>query len=133
MLLVTVAHRLAECVRAHDTVARLGGDEFAVLLDPPSDRAETVAQRILASLSAPVLLEDGPVQLSASVGIGEVLRAGRDAEPASHALQQADLAMYAAKAAGKNRWRMYQPDDPEAKPALRRLTVGVLENADTRG
>ncbi len=111
-LLVTVADRLRECVRAHDTVARLGGDEFAILLDPTSDNAETVAQRVLGALTAPVLMDPPGLQISASVGIGEV-RTGGDGEregQATRAMREADIAMYAAKAAGKNRWRRYGPE-----------------------
>ena len=131
-LLVTAANRLTQCVRAHDTVARLGGDEFAVLLAPPSDSAETVARRILASLSAPILLDGGRVQLSASVGIGDVLLQDHDAEGSSRAMRRADIAMYAAKAAGRNRWRRYTPDGADvATSAAAAPTRQPLEASDT--
>ena len=111
-LLVVVADRLRECVRGHDTVARLGGDEFAILLDPDSDSAETIAQRVLGALTAPVLMHEPALQVSASVGIGEVRTGGADdvSGRAAQAMREADIAMYAAKAAGKNRWRHYGPE-----------------------
>jgi diguanylate cyclase len=110
-VLGAVATRLSACVRSHDTVARLGGDEFAILLEPPTDPAEDVAQRVLDALAAGVDVDGSTVWVSASVGIGAVDR-GFDAEATrvARALREADMAMYAAKAAGKNRWRRYGPD-----------------------
>ena len=110
-LLMTVADRLRECVRAEDTVARLGGDEFAILLDRQSEAADDVARRVLAALTAPVQLDGPIVQVSASVGITVTLSSAGDVEKrARDALREADIAMYAAKAAGKNRWRAFGPD-----------------------
>ncbi len=110
-LLMTVADRLRECVRAEDTVARLGGDEFAILLDRQSEAADEVARRVLAALTTPVQLDGPTVQVSASVGITVTLSSAGDVETrARDALREADIAMYAAKAAGKNRWRAFGPD-----------------------
>jgi diguanylate cyclase (GGDEF)-like protein len=110
-VLGAVATRLSACVRSHDTVARLGGDEFAILLEPPTDPAGDVAQRVLDALAASFEVDGTTLWVSASVGIGAVDR-GFDAEATrvARALREADMAMYAAKAAGKNRWRRFGPD-----------------------
>jgi diguanylate cyclase len=110
-LLVAVAQRLSECVRSHDTVARLGGDEFAILLEPPTDLAEEVAERVLQTVSTVVEVDGRSLLVSASVGIGEVARDGGDESVrVSLAMHEADMAMYAAKASGKGRWRRFGPD-----------------------
>jgi len=110
-LLVTVASRLTSCIRSHDTVARLGGDEFAILLEPPTEHADEVAERILTALAQEVSVEGTTVLISASVGIGEVARGFANEElRVSQAMREADTAMYAAKAAGKNRWRRFGPE-----------------------
>ncbi|MEQ1786585.1 MAG: EAL domain-containing protein, partial [Acidimicrobiales bacterium] len=118
-LLCQVAARLLRSARPGDTVARLGGDEFAILLeqaDDPRTAALAVANRILRELTAPVLLSDGLVTLSASVGI-----AIPDATAtASSALRDADVAMYEAKAGGRGRWVEFQP-------AMRAATVERLQ------
>jgi diguanylate cyclase (GGDEF)-like protein len=128
-LLVQVAERLRDCVRATDTVARLGGDEFAILLQESHDAIQ-VADRVVAAMQAPIEVVGTPVRTSISVGIahhtGSAAQAGdrRTAEPrnntrvpttdamaaAAHReataqllLRHADTAMYAAKGAGKSR------------------------------
>ncbi len=107
-LLRDVARRLLAAVRAGDTVARLGGDEFAVLLENnryPREDAVFIAERILGTLREPVTVEGLQICVSASVGIAI---AGPDTT-ASSALRNADVAMYRAKAAGKNQWVVYEP------------------------
>ncbi len=103
-LLVAVARRIDDSLRASDTAARLGGDEFAVLLEDLSgaDEAVLVADRIGAALSTPVVVQGREVFVKASVGIA-VGRAG-----ASELLRQADVAMYRAKAEGKGRARVFE-------------------------
>ncbi len=102
-LLRAVAGRLIATVRAADTVGRLGGDEFVVLVDGASMDAapELVAERILAVLSEPFELAESPgrpLLLTASVGI-----ACGDRSSAAEMLRDADIALYEAKGAGKNR------------------------------
>ncbi len=110
-LLVIVAERLRQVVRSHDTVSRLGGDEFAILLEPSTGRADEVAERLLNALSNPVTVEGVVLHVSASVGIGEVEPGvGAEAVRVGRAMREADMAMYAAKAAGKHTWRRYGPD-----------------------
>jgi len=90
-------------------VARLGGDEFAIVLVPGS-AADEVAQRVLATLSRPIDVGAASVRVSASIGIGETAPdPTHDGAPtstlAARLQHRADVAMYAAKAAGKHRWR----------------------------
>jgi diguanylate cyclase (GGDEF)-like protein/PAS domain S-box-containing protein len=111
-LLVAVAERLRRVLRPSDTVARLGGDEFAVLLEDAADAARTqaAADRLLAALSEPfdgIGGADGQVRIGASVGIAMGAAGQHDA---AELLRHADVAMYAAKEAGKSRSAVFAPD-----------------------
>lgn len=100
-LLAEVARRLAYCVRAADTIARLGGDEFALILPDlahPED-AENVARKLLTTLSQPFFCEGESVYVSASIGISIF---PHDSNNLNDLFKNADQAMYAAKAAGRN-------------------------------
>jgi diguanylate cyclase (GGDEF)-like protein/PAS domain S-box-containing protein len=106
-LLQAVAQRLVETTRSSDTVARLGGDEFAILLEgiTTSAQAEDVAGSLIASLEPPFSLNAMGVHVGASIGVAL-------STPESNAaalLSNADLAMYHAKAAGKNRFATFEP------------------------
>ena len=104
-VLVDVAQRLLGCVRQSDTVARLGGDEFALLLEdvnPPE--VSSACERILASLSRGVHVAGHELSLSASIGVAF----GDSTETAESMLRNADLAMYEAKARGKNQYVEYE-------------------------
>jgi diguanylate cyclase (GGDEF)-like protein len=100
-LLKQVAERLRGCVRATDQVARLGGDEFALMVLGEVEDARAVAGRVLKAFSEPVLLDGQQVFVHASLGIAST-RPGEDRDTEA-LLRNADLAMYLAKAAGKNR------------------------------
>jgi len=110
-LLRQLAGRLLAGTRTQDTVGRLGGDEFVVLCrDCDADGAEHLARRCQAALEQPFDLGSRAVRLSASIGIAAV---GRDDVPrprSTDLVRDADLAMYAAKAAGRNRIRLFSPD-----------------------
>jgi diguanylate cyclase (GGDEF)-like protein len=100
LLLLSVAERLATCVRDTQCVARLGGDEFAVLslgTEQPQ-RAQALAVRIIEVLSQPYLIQERTISISASVGIA--VADGPDFD-ADLLLKQADLALYQAKAQGR--------------------------------
>jgi diguanylate cyclase (GGDEF)-like protein/PAS domain S-box-containing protein len=127
-LLRIVAERLRECVRGSDTVARLGGDEFAVLVeDSAVGEPEIVAERIIETVHRPITIGGREVVVSASVGIA--LGSG---SPAADLLRNADLAMYTAKANGKDRHRTFAPAMFDA--ALERLEVEAsLRGAAARG
>jgi diguanylate cyclase (GGDEF)-like protein len=104
-LLRIVADRLLDVVRPADLVARLGGDEFAILLDAVPDLAAacSVAQRARESLSDPALIHGRQVHVGASIGLA--LRQA-SSEP-DGLMRQSDVAMYNAKASGKNRVEIY--------------------------
>ncbi|HEX3517891.1 MAG TPA: EAL domain-containing protein [Solirubrobacteraceae bacterium] len=105
-LLKTVGERLQGAVRDHDTVGRLGGDEFVVLVDTSADerRLDLLADRLTEVLREPVALEDGRRIFSVTASIGVAM--GQYATP-DGLLRDADLALYAAKAAGKDRYALF--------------------------
>jgi len=105
-LLVAVAARLAASVRQTDTAARLGGDEFALLIDDAADPedVDAFAERIVAAFAEPFTLSEAKVLATATVGVAT----SADSGDVDELLRHADLALYAAKAAGKRRWRHYQ-------------------------
>ncbi len=98
-VLLETGRRLRAALRESDTVARIGGDEFAFILQelPDLAAATTIASKIVAEIGRPLELEGAVWQLRASLGIALFPSAGGDAE---QLLQNADLAMYRAKAAG---------------------------------
>ena len=113
-LLQQVAQRLNQCIREMDTVARLGGDEFVVMLEELSEdaveaatQAEAVGRKILATLNQHFDL--GGQQHHTSPSIGVTLFYDHR-ETVDELLKRADLAMYQAKAAGRNTMRFFDPD-----------------------
>jgi diguanylate cyclase (GGDEF)-like protein/PAS domain S-box-containing protein len=109
-LLTTLAGRLRDELRPSDTVARLGGDEFAVLVEDDVTEldAASVAERIIRAIRRPVRVEDDDMVISASVGVAILKVQGAQAD-AEELLRDADLAMYAAKAAGRNQYAIFDP------------------------
>src|SRR5690606_31386796 len=112
-LLKEVSKRLISRLREEDTIARLGGDEFAVILSGIKDRsqASAIAANLQQAFSAPVKLGNQEVSISASIGI---TIAPEDASEEELLLKHADLAMYEAKARGKNTFHFFSPDLNEA-------------------
>jgi len=113
LMLQQVGQRLKTCVRDIDTVARLGGDEFVVMLEALSAQPEELAvqarhvgEKILAALSSGYQLGAYLYRSTPSIGIAPFQ--GQDAN-VGELLQQADLAMYQAKAAGRNTLRFFNP------------------------
>jgi diguanylate cyclase (GGDEF)-like protein len=108
-LLLILAGRLKAQLRAEDTVGRLGGDEFVVLLeDTTTTRPEQVAERILAAAREPFAISEsgaGLLSVTASIGIAT----GQRTE-AGQLLRDADVALYDAKAAGKNRFVVFREE-----------------------
>jgi diguanylate cyclase (GGDEF)-like protein len=114
LLLQQVARRLRNCVAKGDLVARLGGDEFVVLLENRPDKpldpvtaAEAVSQRILEGLGEPYVLPGYLHHSTCSIG---VTLFGKAPSSVNELLKQADLAMYQAKAAGRNAVRFFDPE-----------------------
>ena len=103
-LLQSAAERLVNCVRGDDTVARMGGDEFTILLSDLSEgrAAATVAQKVLESVSEPIVVESHELFITTSIGIAIYPEDGTDAETL---LRHADRAMYRAKEAGRNNYQ----------------------------
>ncbi len=119
-LLRQVAARLSAVVRVDDTVARLGGDEFAVLVEQCGsgpEEAVATASRVLAVLAAPVPLDGQSVTVSGSVGIAM----GDDGATSDSLLGDADIAMYAAKMAGRGRSVVFDPAMRASAVAARAL------------
>ncbi len=105
-LLKTVGERLQGAVREQDTVGRLGGDEFVVLLDTAGDERtlDILADRLTEVLREPVELDGGGRLFAVTASIGVAF--GQYSSPDT-LLRDADLALYAAKAAGKDRYALF--------------------------
>jgi diguanylate cyclase (GGDEF)-like protein len=102
-----VAARLLRCSRSGDTVARVGGDEFVLLLTEVAHARDAgrVAEKVLEALVAPLVV--GPHVLEVTSSIGIALHPDDERDDLAALLKDADMAMYAAKAAGRNRYRFY--------------------------
>ena len=112
-LLQHVAARLLACRRPADLVARLGGDEFAVLVLADSDEAvdvDALCQRLIDVLEEPVDIGGRATRASASIGVARPSRAGDAVVSADDLLVHADIALYAAKKAGRGRHEIYSSD-----------------------
>ena len=109
-LLMAVAQRLLGSLRGSDTLARLGGDEFAVLLEGESAESpgvDVVCQRLLEAFEAPFAADGHHLVVKASIGIA--VPGDGSSTAAEDVLRDADLAMYAAKEAGKARIERFHP------------------------
>ncbi len=108
--LVAFAGRLRSALRDNDLAARLGGDEFGVLLQDLPDQAHAieVAERLLATLSEPLVIDEMTVGVGASIGIA---LDGPDTHTVDDLLGDADVAMYRAKALGKARFHVFSASD----------------------
>ncbi len=132
LLLEQVARRLSACIRDGDTVARLGGDEFVVMLEDLSGstaeavtQAETVGEKMLSALNHIYLLGSHEYHITPSIGI--TLFGGDPHELLTEPLKRADLAMYQAKAAGRNTLRFYDPLMQAVVSARAALETGLRE------
>jgi diguanylate cyclase (GGDEF)-like protein/PAS domain S-box-containing protein len=131
-LLKQVAERLAQCVRSTDTVARLGGDEFVVMLEDIGEgpeeagaQAELVGRKVLAALNQEYALDGQRHHSSPSIGVTLFFQHLHSLE---ELLKRADLAMYQAKAAGRNTLRFYDPEMQAAATARAALEVDIRES-----
>ncbi|HSG22563.1 MAG TPA: EAL domain-containing protein [Azonexus sp.] len=107
-LLRTVGERLKNVLRSSDTVARLGGDEFVILAGSANpDYAAQLALKILEQLRLPILVAGQSISISGSLGIAVFPDNGTDSQ---QLMRAADMAMYTAKAEGRNRYHFYAED-----------------------
>jgi diguanylate cyclase (GGDEF)-like protein/PAS domain S-box-containing protein len=107
-LLRQVAERLAEITRPSDTLARIGGDEFALLLDGSKQaQAVNLTRRLLDRLSTPLTIANHELSVGASVGIA--IHSGGEGD-SEELIRNADVAMYAAKEAGRGRYEVFHYD-----------------------
>jgi diguanylate cyclase (GGDEF)-like protein len=136
-LLVRVARTLVECVSRNDVVARIGGDEFVVLLarlgtdeGTVTRLADEVARRILNTLATSLGSGDGEYRASASIGV--TLFDGEGEESAEAPLVRADVAMFAAKLAGRNTIRFFDPRMQAALSERAELETGLWTALEQR-
>ncbi|MCU4674927.1 EAL domain-containing protein [Catenovulum sp. 2E275] len=108
-LLIEIAKKLTKRLRAEDTIARLGGDEFAVIISGVAnvEKAAALAHDIQNIINQPVKLPSAEVLVTASIGI---TISPKDAQNIEDLLRNADLAMYKAKAAGRNTFYFYSDE-----------------------
>jgi diguanylate cyclase (GGDEF)-like protein/PAS domain S-box-containing protein len=130
LLLEQVSNRLSTCIRECDTVARLGGDEFVVMLEDLSvdalkaaTQAESVGEKILLTLNRPYQIGEHTHYSTPSIGI--TLFGSDPLESIDEPLKRADLAMYQAKAAGRNTLRFFDPQMQSVVSARAAMEAGL--------
>jgi diguanylate cyclase (GGDEF)-like protein len=125
-LLKSVAASLAGCAGANDFVARLGGDEFAIVQTAVrnSDDVMKLVSHIFAAIRTPYECLGHQVTTDASIGIAVAPQDGSDLD---QILKNADLAMYAAKAAGRRTWRFFEPEMEAEVRARRSLEMDLRQ------
>lgn len=136
MLLIEVANRLQQSVRAVDTVARLGGDEFVILLEELSElpgqaalQVESIAEKVLSAINQPFDLKGYEYHSSPSIGISLF---HENEFTIDELLKRADTAMYEAKKSGRNAIRFFDPSTHSAMEARLALEAD-LRHALPRG
>jgi diguanylate cyclase (GGDEF)-like protein len=116
-VLVAAAQRMQGCLRQSDTLARLGGDEFAIVQTGLKDGgADHLAERLLAAFEVPLEADGHALKITVSLGIA-LYPAHATTADALH--RAADTALYRAKAAGRDRYHVWQPGDDQVDPPLR--------------
>jgi diguanylate cyclase (GGDEF)-like protein/PAS domain S-box-containing protein len=120
-MLIRVAGEVGSLVRRNEIIARLGGDEFAVLMPDASESdAAHLGERVIRAISQiPFRFEGQNLRLTTSLGIALYPQHGENAE---ELIAHADAAMYQAKEAGKNAWRVYRQDLDASREMLHRLS-----------
>ena len=131
-LLIEAGRRVRECLRAGDTVARLGGDAYIILLEEVEDASDAArtAERVLASLSAPVAVTDG-VEVFPTASVGIVIGSAEYEAP-GEVLRDADTALHRAKREGKARYQVFDRE-MHARAVAQLKTETDLRRAVERG
>jgi diguanylate cyclase (GGDEF)-like protein len=121
--------RIASSVRASDIVGRLGGDEFVVLVEgaPPGEVLHELAQKIVRAASQPLTLDGRELAMSVSVGVAVAPQDGWDEQ---ELMRNADIAMYRAKAKGRNDYSFYAQDMGEDAEELLALEAELARAAE---
>lgn len=119
-LLIRVAGEVSALVRRNEVFARLGGDEFAILIPHAGENeAEALAERVTKAIAQiPFQYEGNNLRLTASIGIAYYPEHAADED---ELVAKADIAMYQAKQAGKNTWRVYRADAEATRTTVERL------------
>ena len=120
-LLCIVAHRLRQSIRVTELCFRLGGDEFAVLLRDGGE-AEALASRLVDVLSRPYLIDGQIAIIGASIGVARTTAA---TQTQVGLVRHADLALYSAKGAGRQRWHEFEPAMAQRAEARRDLELDL--------
>ncbi|MHC3391045.1 putative bifunctional diguanylate cyclase/phosphodiesterase [Streptomyces lavendulocolor] len=122
-LLVALSLRLQTAVRASDTAARIGGDEFALLVEGSTTPTgvERFTEHVMSVFAEPFRLSVGPLSTYASIGVATT----EDSVDSVELLTHADLALYAAKTAGKRQWRRYHAELQRGMAERARLQEGL--------
>lgn len=118
-LLQQQAERIRAAVREQDVVSRMGGDEFTIMLSPVSEVSEVtvLAKRVLEAINAPVTIDTHTLEMGASIGIALY---PNDGEGVDDLVRNADMALYEAKGAGRNRLNFFSYKlDLELRESLR--------------
>lgn len=126
-LLVEVANRLSSSLRETDVFARLGGDEFAIIQENEKNQSEgaiALALKIIALIEQPFDLSGNRVSIGTSIGIAFAPEHASDPEAL---LKKADLALYATKSAGRNDFRIFQPELTHAEELQKTMEAEMRE------
>jgi diguanylate cyclase (GGDEF)-like protein len=125
-LLRSVGERIRLAIRSGDVAARLGGDEFGVLLasEGTEEAGRRVAERLVARLSEPYAIEGNQILIGVSIGVAV---GPRDGGSADDLLKASDMALYAAKAAGRGTYRVYEPAMNEEVRVRRKLELDLRQ------
>ncbi|NCP12044.1 MAG: EAL domain-containing protein [Sphingomonadales bacterium] len=107
-LLVTIAERLRELSGPNDIICRFGGDEFIIVCPAmEAERADLFAHSLLAAVAKPIWIDDGAINVTASIGIALT---PDHADSAESLMKRADMALYQSKTGGRNQYSFYQAD-----------------------
>ena len=119
-VLQKIGRRLTKLLRNEDTVCRIGGDEFVIILESATSigGACKVAQKVIEAVNKPIDVDGHICNLGSSIGISLFPDHARDA---ASLLQTGDIAMYAAKKGGKNKYEIYDPDQQTVLPRWHKL------------